>query len=141
MDFNLESELFNIKYNLLRMSISLLLSLPVAWNREITTRYVGLRTFPLVAIGTCAFILNGFTVVENYPNAKSRIVYGVITGMGFTGGGAIIKANKKVVGTANAASLWCTGAMGTAVALNQFEIAIVLTLIVFSIFVLKNIIK
>lgn len=114
-----------------------LLTLPVAWNREKETRSVGLRTYPLVAIGACAFILTGVSVVHE-DTSRARIIYGVITGMGFIGGGAIIKSNGMVKGTADAASLWCTGAIGTAVALNRLEIAILLSLSVFGVFALKS---
>lgn len=56
---------------------------------------------------------------------------GIITGIGFIGGGAIFKGKDHVTGMASAASLWNTGAIGIAVAFNQFEIAIALSLLNF----------
>lgn len=126
-----------VYYNLVRMAGAFILALPVAWNRERETRYVGLRTYPLVAIGACAFVLTGESVVTS-DTSLARIIYGVITGMGFIGGGAILKEKGTVKGTANAASLWCTGAIGTAVALNRLEIAILLSLAIFLVFTVKS---
>ena len=54
---------------------------------------------------------------------------GIITGIGFIGGGAIFKGKDHVTGMASAASLWNTGAIGIAVAFNRFEIAIALSLL------------
>jgi putative Mg2+ transporter-C (MgtC) family protein len=59
----------------------------------------------------------------------ARIVEGIITGMGFIGGGAILRLKDSVKGTATAASLWATGAMGTAVGLGSYDVAVVLSLI------------
>ena len=53
----------------------------------------------------------------------ARIVEGLITGVGFIGGGAIIKHGSSVRGTATAASLWATGAIGTAVGLGSYDVA------------------
>ena len=61
-------------------------------------------------------------------------MYGIIGGMGFIGGGAILKRDDKTMGTANAAALWNTGAVGISVAYSQYEIAIVLSLVSFIIF-------
>ncbi len=58
----------------------------------------------------------------------ARIVEGVITGIGFIGGGAILKGGGEVHGTATAASLWATGAIGVAVGLANYDIAAVVCL-------------
>lgn len=56
---------------------------------------------------------------------------GIITGMGFIGGGAILKNSGNVTGIATASSLWSTGAMGIAVAWQRYEIALVISLLMF----------
>ncbi len=58
----------------------------------------------------------------------ARIIEGLITGMGFIGGGAILRQADSVKGTATAASLWVTGAIGAAVGLGSYDVAIVLSL-------------
>jgi len=50
------------------------------------------------------------------------VIYGIITGIGFIGGGAILKNSGEVTGTATAASICCTGAIGIAVAWNKFAV-------------------
>jgi putative Mg2+ transporter-C (MgtC) family protein len=69
--------------------------------------------------------------VFNGSDAEARVMYGIITGMGFIGGGAILKNKNHVVGTASAASIWNTGAIGISVAYLQYEIAIVLSIMNF----------
>ena len=69
--------------------------------------------------------------VLNSTDAESRVLYGIITGMGFLGVGAILKCKGSVTVTATAASLWMTGAIGIAVAFHRYEIAIVLALMNF----------
>ncbi len=104
------------------------LALPIGWNREHASRSAGLRTFPLVAVGACAYILIGTNIFVG-DDAQSRIIYGIITGIGFIGGGAILKDHGTVSGTATAASIWNTGAIGVAVGCARYEIACVLALL------------
>lgn len=123
------SNTFQIVPHIVAMIVAYLLALPVGWNREREERSAGLRTFPLVAVAACGFVqaAEGLTVGE--PEAMARIVEGIITGMGFIGGGAILRLKDSVKGTATAASLWSTGAMGTAVGLGSYDVAITLSLI------------
>jgi putative Mg2+ transporter-C (MgtC) family protein len=117
--------------HVIALSAAYALALPIAWDREKHARSAGLRTFPLVALATCGFVQATEQAVANSPEALARIVEGVIVGMGFIGGGAILKHNGAVVGTATAASLWATGAMGLAVALGSYDVAITICVITF----------
>lgn len=119
-----------IWYNLLHLGIAYILALPVAYNREQSTRSAGLRTFPLVAVAACGYMLIG-TVVLADINAQGRVLQGLITGIGFIGAGAILKNSGSVQGTATAASIWNTGLIGAAVAYNLYEIAAIISLINF----------
>jgi putative Mg2+ transporter-C (MgtC) family protein len=117
--------------HLTQIGAAFVLALPVAWNREYEARSAGLRTFPLVAVAACGYMLVGLEVLSS-TDAEARVMYGIIAGMGFIGGGAILKGSGKVTGTATAASLWNTGAIGIAVAFHRYEIAIVLSAINFA---------
>ncbi len=108
-----------------------LLVLPVGWEREKATRIMGLRTFPLVSVASCAYVLIAVSVVGPHEDAQSRIIQGLMTGIGFIGGGAILKDGDTVRGTATAASVWMVGAIGAAVAYERYEIAVVISLITF----------
>jgi putative Mg2+ transporter-C (MgtC) family protein len=123
------SNSFNIVPHVIALAIAYLLALPLGWNREKEERSAGLRTFPLVALASCGFIQAGESLGGHNPEAMARIVEGIITGMGFIGGGAILRLKDSVKGTATAASLWATGAMGTAVGLGAYDVAVVLALI------------
>jgi putative Mg2+ transporter-C (MgtC) family protein len=117
--------------HLAQIGMAFLIALPVAWNREHRAEGAGLRTFPLVAVAACGYMLVGLQMFGGDDGAQARVMYGIITGMGFIGGGAILKEGASVTGTATAASMWNTGAIGVAVAFNRYEIAIVLSVINF----------
>ena len=106
--------------------IAYLLALPIGWNREQEERSAGIRTFPLVAIASCGIVQAAESLTVGEPEAMARIVEGIITGMGFIGGGAILRMKDSVKGTATAASLWATGAIGTAVGLGSYDVAIMI---------------
>jgi putative Mg2+ transporter-C (MgtC) family protein len=120
---------FEIVPHVAALVVAYLLALPVGWNREKEERSAGLRTFPLVAVAACGFVQAAEGLAHQEPEAMARIVEGIITGMGFIGGGAILRLKDSVKGTATAASLWATGAMGTAVGLGSYDVAVVLSLI------------
>lgn len=124
-----EANPFNLLPHLAALVVAYLLALPIGWNREKEERSAGLRTFPLVAVASCGFIQAAESIIGDDPEAIARIVEGIITGMGFIGGGAILRMKDSVKGTATAASLWSTGAVGTAVGLGSYDVAVVLALI------------
>ncbi|MGJ0505915.1 MAG: MgtC/SapB family protein [Methylocystis sp.] len=107
------------------------LALPIGWNRERAERSAGLRTFPLVALAACGFILAAEAGAATSPDALARIIQGVALGVGFIGGGAILKTGETVHGAATAASLWATAAIGSAAALGAWEVAVAVALMTF----------
>jgi putative Mg2+ transporter-C (MgtC) family protein len=110
------------------LTIAYALAFLIGWNREQEDRSAGIRTFPLVAIAACGFVQAVEGLLRNEPQGMARVVEGVITGIGFIGGGAILKAGGEVQGTATAASLWATGAIGIAVGLANYDVALVICL-------------
>ncbi|KQW23213.1 transporter [Afipia sp. Root123D2] len=129
---------FQVLPHLLILAVAYLLALPIGWNREKEERSAGLRTFPLVAIATCGIVQATETVLNGHPEGTARIIEGVMTGMGFIGGGAILKHGTSVRGTATAASLWATGATGAAVGLGAYDVAVIISLLTFlTLFLLK----
>ncbi len=130
IEFDLSLNL--LLYHLMQLSIAFILSLHIAFNRETKDKGAGLRTFPLVSIASCAFMLVAVDIYHG-SNPEARIMYAIITGMGFIGGGAIFKGDNTVKGTATAASLWNTAAIGISVAYGRYEIAIILSVVNFMI--------
>ncbi len=122
---------YQIWRHLYHLIIAFVLAFPLGWDREKGSESgAGLRTFPLVALGSCAFMLTAIAVLDS-TDAESRVLAGILTGIGFIGGGAILKGGASVAGTATAASIWNTGAIGMAVAWDRFEIALVLSVLNF----------
>lgn len=112
-----------------QLAAAFALSLPIAWEREQATRLMGLRTLPLVAVACCAYVLVGTEVVGGDAQSHGRLLSGLLAGIGFIGGGAILKGDDHVRGTATAASILSTGVLGAAVAYGLMEIAILISLI------------
>lgn len=109
-----------------RMALALALTLPIARERELHDMSAGLRTFPIVALGACGLVLLATSEFQPGSVAVMYVIQGLVTGVGFIGGGAILKANDRVRGTATAASIWATAAIGACVGLGHAEIAITL---------------
>ena len=126
MAFSIDLEIFA------KLGIALVLSLPLALNREAAQRAAGLRTFTLVAVTSCGFCLIGERFLEDM-DANSRLMQGVIGGLGFLGGGAILKHQGEVRGLATAAAIWSSGVIGVASAYGEWEVGLVLMLVNFGV--------
>lgn len=115
---------------LLKLIVAFVLAMPAAINRERYSQIMGLRTFPLVSMGACAYAVVALGVLDPANgDATARIMQGILTGIGFIGGGAILKGDNRVRGTATAATIWGLGAMGTAVAFEQWAVAVALSIV------------
>jgi putative Mg2+ transporter-C (MgtC) family protein len=126
-------ELFNINLdevlrNLAQLGTALALPFFTAWEREKTSRSAGLRTFPLVSMAACAFTILAMSIFD----AQAKVIAGIVTGIGFIGGGAILRNSSHVSGTSTAAAIWSTGAVGIAVGLGRIEIALALSIMTFA---------
>ena len=117
--------------HLMALAIAYALALPIGWNREQEERSAGIRTFPLVAMAACGFVIIAVTVLGEGSPELAKVMEGLITGVGFIGGGAILKQGDRALGTATAASLWATGAVGAAVGFGLYDIAVILSLVTY----------
>jgi len=106
-----------------KLLIAYALALPVGWYREREAHSIGVRTFPLVAMASCGYVMLAMPAYHNTIEAQSRVIQGLVAGIGFIGGGAILKAEGNVHGTATAASIWNTGVVGVAVAEDRLIMA------------------
>ena len=100
-----------------------LLGAAVGYERELRSKGAGVRTHVLVALGSCLFMIisqYGFGTAPKFDAA--RVAAGVVTGIGFLGGGLIIKKTY-VSGLTTAAGLWVTGAMGMGVGCGLYILA------------------
>jgi putative Mg2+ transporter-C (MgtC) family protein len=114
-------------HNFGHIGLAYLLTASVGWEREREARSVGVRTFPIVGMASCGYLL----LLGAHPGSsdQSRLLQGLITGIGFIGGGAILKQGATVHGTATAASIWNAGVIGAAVAMDHYGTALTLALL------------
>ena len=126
---------FQIGIHFIALAAAFALAVPIGWDREKRARSAGLRTFPLVAMASCGFVQASEELLVHSPDGMAKVIEGLITGIGFIGGGAILKQGNSVQGTATAASLWATGAIGVSVGLGSYDVAV--TVAVFTFLTLK----
>lgn len=113
----------------LRIALAIILGAIIGLERELTGQSAGLRTHITISMGAALFaIVSAYSFTEfiqpqadsNYQVDVTRIASNVVTGVGFLGGGAIIKHGASVSGLTTAASIWVTAAVGLAVGLGSF---------------------
>ncbi|MFH1237226.1 MAG: MgtC/SapB family protein [Candidatus Aenigmatarchaeota archaeon] len=115
------------------------LGLILGFEREMHKRPAGLRTHSLICMGAALFTVLSMSIVGENVDA-SRIAAGIVTGIGFIGGGMIFKSDDRVIGLTTAAEIWVVGAIGIAVGVGYYFAAGVATAIVLFILVpLKHI--
>jgi putative Mg2+ transporter-C (MgtC) family protein len=124
-----------LKIEILKLAVAYFLALPIGLNRAISERSAGLRTFPLVAVASCGFVIairaEFAEGTAEYSRVMQGVVQGIIAGIGFIGGGAILKDKMTVKGTATAASIWITCAIGVASGFGNYAVAAFLTVVTF----------
>src|SRR5580700_10379569 len=90
---------------------ALSMGMAVGLERQWRSHPAGLRTNALVALGAALFV--SLSVLMNDTNSPTRIASYVVSGLGFLGGGVILRDGLNVKGLNTAATLWCSGAVGT----------------------------
>lgn len=113
------------------IAFSCALAFTLGWERKRHSYAdVGLRVFPLVAVGACVYVFVGQQLFTgDQRGEQANTLQGLMTGIGFVGAGAIIKHSGSVSGLATATAIWTTGAIGAAVAYGFYALATVLCLI------------
>jgi putative Mg2+ transporter-C (MgtC) family protein len=112
-----------------RLALATLLGAAIGLNREISLKPAGLRTHALVSLGAAVATCVGLQLTrfgEGDPSAPSRIIQGIVAGVGFIGGGVILHhADVRMVrGLTTAASIWVVSATGVAAAAGLWRSAI-----------------
>jgi putative Mg2+ transporter-C (MgtC) family protein len=114
-----------------RLIVAVLLGALIGYERELRHSAAGLRTHMLVALGAALFVI--VPAQAGMPPADmSRVLQGVISGIGFLGAGAVLKLSEQgeIRGLTTAASIWATAAIGLAVGMGREATAVLATLIV-----------
>ena len=106
-----------------RLTASVIIAGIIGLQRESAGKAAGLRTHILVSLGSTIFIL-GCIGVGMREDAMSRVIQGIVTGIGFIGAGTIIKRETQIEGLTTSAGLWATCAIGVVVGLGELGIAL-----------------
>ena len=114
---------------ILRMTCAMLAGAVLGLDREVRRRRIGVRTYMMVSLGAAVFALIAMEMaadaeISGFAADPSRVLQGLIGGLGFLGAGAIIQGEKNVGGMVTAASIWLSGAVGLAAGLGYFFIAL-----------------
>lgn len=131
-----------------RLGAALVLGGAIGLEREVSGQVAGLRTHMTVALGSALFaIVSAYGFGEfvapragtNVQVDVARVASNIVTGVGFLGGGAILKEGASVRGLTTAASLWVTAAVGLAVAMGLYSLGAICALaLIFSLTVLRG---
>lgn len=127
-----------------RLLSATLLGAVIGLERELTNKYAGLRTNLLVCLGSCVFTIlsiHAFPLAIEHTNPQgfgdpARIAAQVLTGIGFIGGGTVLKHGATVYGLTTAATLWISAAIGMACGAGMIELAIMTTVLSFIVLVI-----
>jgi len=120
----------------IRLGLALLVGAILGLNRWLHHKSAGIRTHALVSIGSATAVLLISNFVRDDAQSVSRVLQGLITGLGFLGAGVIIREQRsqKILGLTTAASIWSCALIGAAFGAGQFALggislgAILLTL-------------
>jgi len=121
---------------LLRLVFAAIAGGLVGFERRTVRKPAGIRTLMLVALGAALFTIIS---VSAFPNDSSKIVAGIVTGIGFLGAGTIFRAQDRVQGLTTAASMWAVAAIGLAAGLGEYVLMTVSTLLIILILQLNKI--
>jgi putative Mg2+ transporter-C (MgtC) family protein len=110
---------------LLRLLAAFACGAVIGLNREFHRKPAGFRTFALLAIGSAVVVVVMEQEYGTGPDALSRVIQGVLTGVGFLGAGVIFRrmAPAKVAGLTTAAAVWLTAGLGVAAGAGQYFVA------------------
>lgn len=124
---------------LIRIFASFLCGGIIGFQRERTGKPAGLRTHILVSLGTTVFVL-GCIGAGMQSDALSRVIQGIVTGIGFIGAGAIMKIDteRDVKGLTSAAGVWITASIGVVIGLGELGLGIITTLIALTVLTLVH---
>ena len=117
----------------IQIFVAMTLGSVLGLERNFVGKVAGMRTYGLVSMGACLFVISSvFVGLSNFPGASfdpMHIMAGIITGIGFLGAGLIIFKDSKLTGLTTAAGLWVAAGIGIAVGYKLYAIATFATLL------------
>jgi putative Mg2+ transporter-C (MgtC) family protein len=134
---------------IVRLVLALVLGAFIGLDRRLRSKPAGLRTMSLVSLGAATFTLVGVSAMQQLAFAEqsagletmvrldtSRVIAGIVGGIGFLGAGAIIQSRGKIQGMTTASGIWMTAAIGVSVGLGLYLLAFSATFLAYVVLVL-----
>lgn len=130
---------FSLDFNILvliRITAAIVFGFGIGLERELTNKYAGLRTHILVCLGSCIFTILSIyafpmAVDQSHPQAygdPARIAAQILTGIGFIGGGTVLRHGSSVFGLTTAATLWVSASIGMACGAGMLSLGLITAL-------------
>jgi len=113
----------------LRIALAAVLGMAIGIERELRRKPAGLRTNTLIAVGSAIFTIMSIEIARQFGGTADRISAGIVTGIGFLGGGAIMRSGNEVHGMTTAASIFVNAAIGMAAGSGNYVVAMAGTLL------------
>lgn len=111
--FTLTQELEVLKYIFPKIIIATICGAIIGWERERKNKVAGLRTNVLICVGSAIFTIVSFLSAQYYSvSDPTRILSTIVTGIGFLGGGVIMKHDDRIIGMTTASFIWTISAIG-----------------------------
>ena len=108
-----------------RLLLAAVLGGAIGAERELSDQAAGLRTHMLLTIGACLFtLISAYGFGSGIGTDPSRLAAQIVTGIGFLGGGAIVRHGLTVKGLTTAASIWATASVGVAIGAGSYVLGI-----------------
>jgi putative Mg2+ transporter-C (MgtC) family protein len=128
-DINIWPGLMTEFESLGRLLLAAVLGAILGAEREMRQRAAGFRTNTLIALGSAAFTLVSIQLAADDGGDPTRIPSQIVTGIGFLGGGAILRGQGDIRGLTTAATVWVNAAIGMAAGAGFYALAITATLV------------
>jgi putative Mg2+ transporter-C (MgtC) family protein len=106
-----------------RLLLAAGLGAAIGFEREYRRKPAGLRTNILIAVGSALFTIISVEITSRGGAASDRIAAQIVTGIGFLGGGAILRHGESVQGMTTAATIWVNAAIGMAAGVGDWRLA------------------
>lgn len=120
----------------LKLVIAALFGFLAAWDRKKYGKGAGMRTYGMIAMGSCLFTMAS----ASFVNDPARIAANIVTGIGFIGAGIIWQRKDDIVGVTTAAGIWVAAGIGLAVGLELWALAATAMILMMMLFSMRRII-
>lgn len=126
-----------------RLGAATLFPLIVGLERFFHKKPIDFRPFVIISVAACGLLIGSIELLQSSNDSQAqidptRVIEGVITGIGFIGAGAMFREGNYVQGAGSAASIWCAGAIGLVCGMGELWLGAIVSIIVFSLLVVSR---